>query len=130
MTKIFGICGWSGSGKTDLICRLINYFVQKKLIVSTIKHTHHHFKIDKNDKDSFKHRLNGAHEVIIGGGNNFALIHTGIRKIDYGLSDLKKRFSKSNDLILVEGFKKKKFQRLRYLIVILKKICCGLIIRI
>ncbi len=107
MTKIFGICGWSGSGKTDLVCRLINYYVKKKLIVSTIKHTHHNFQIDKNDKDSFKHRLNGAHEVIIGGGNNFALIHTGIRKIDYGLSNLKKKLSKSNDLILVEGFKKK-----------------------
>ena len=26
MNKIFGIVGWSGSGKTDLICRLINAF--------------------------------------------------------------------------------------------------------
>ena len=45
MTNIFGICGWSGSGKTDLICRLLKYFTKQKLIVSTIKHTHHNFEI-------------------------------------------------------------------------------------
>ena len=29
MKKIFGIVGWSGSGKTDLICRLIKAFKKK-----------------------------------------------------------------------------------------------------
>ena len=31
MKKIFGIVGWSGSGKTDLICRLIKAFKKKKI---------------------------------------------------------------------------------------------------
>lgn len=106
MTKVFGICGWSGSGKTDLICRLLKYFTKQKLIVSTIKHTHHNFEIDKKGKDSFKHRKNGAHEVLIGGSNNFALIHSGIKSTDYSIYDLKKKLSEENDIILVEGFKK------------------------
>ena len=29
MTNVFGIVGWSGSGKTDLTTRIINYFVKK-----------------------------------------------------------------------------------------------------
>ena len=106
MTNIFGICGWSGSGKTDLICRLLKYFTKQKLIVSTIKHTHHNFEIDKKGKDSFKHRQNGAHEVLIGGSSNFALIHSGIKSTGYNIHDLKKKLSEKNDLILVEGFKK------------------------
>jgi len=28
--NIFGIVGWSGSGKTHLICRIIKYFDKKK----------------------------------------------------------------------------------------------------
>tara|TARA_B100000900_G_scaffold193453_1_gene163656 strand:+ start:98 stop:232 length:135 start_codon:yes stop_codon:yes gene_type:complete len=31
MNKLFGIIGWSGSGKTDLICRLISSYKKKKL---------------------------------------------------------------------------------------------------
>ena len=31
MNKIFGIVGWSGSGKTDLICRLINAFKKNQI---------------------------------------------------------------------------------------------------
>lgn len=30
MNKLFGIIGWSGSGKTDLICRLISSYKKKK----------------------------------------------------------------------------------------------------
>ena len=47
MNKIFGIVGWSGSGKTDLICRLINAFKKSNKLVGSIKHTHHKFQIDK-----------------------------------------------------------------------------------
>ena len=94
MTDIFGICGWSGSGKTDLICRLIKYFTKQKLIVSTIKHTHHNFEIDKKGKDSFKHRENGAYEVLIGGSSNFALIHSGIKSTEYNIHNLKKSYQK------------------------------------
>ena len=45
--KIIGFCGWSGSGKTDLICRIIKYLSSQELFISTIKHTHHNIEIDK-----------------------------------------------------------------------------------
>ena len=32
MKKVFGIIGWSGSGKTDLTSRVIEFFKKKKLM--------------------------------------------------------------------------------------------------
>ena len=45
--KIFGFAGWSGSGKTSLIVNLIPVLINKGYSVSTIKHAHHKFDIDK-----------------------------------------------------------------------------------
>ena len=44
MKKIFGIVGWSGSGKTDLVCRLIKAFKKSNISVGSLKHTHHILK--------------------------------------------------------------------------------------
>ena len=103
--KIVGFCGWSGSGKTDLICRVIKYLSSKKLFISTIKHTHHNIEIDRKGKDSYSHRKSGAREVLVGGGNNWSLIHTGDQSEKNSLYDLTEKFSIETDIILVEGFK-------------------------
>ena len=50
MKNVFGIVGWSGSGKTHLICRIIKYFDKKKINICSIKHSHHNFEIDKKGK--------------------------------------------------------------------------------
>ena len=60
MKKVFGIVGWSGSGKTDLTTRIIKLFVEMNIIVSSIKHSHHDFEIDKKVKDSHKHIQSGS----------------------------------------------------------------------
>ena len=49
MKKIFGIVGWSGSGKTDLVCRLIQA-LKNLIFLGSIKHTHHNFEIDKKER--------------------------------------------------------------------------------
>ncbi|MEK9693925.1 MAG: molybdopterin-guanine dinucleotide biosynthesis protein B, partial [Rhodospirillaceae bacterium] len=54
--KVFGITGWSGSGKTTLIKSLIPEIKARGFSVSTIKHAHHTFDVDKPGKDSFEHR--------------------------------------------------------------------------
>ena len=74
MKKIFGIVGWSGSGKTDLICRLIEAFRKKNFSVGSIKHTHHNFEIDKKGKDSFKHISSGSEEVILYNEKKYAMV--------------------------------------------------------
>ena len=45
--KIIGIVGWKNTGKTTLIEKLINEFNERNLTVSTIKHSHHNFSVDR-----------------------------------------------------------------------------------
>tara|TARA_A100001015_G_scaffold299090_1_gene382706 strand:- start:908 stop:1426 length:519 start_codon:yes stop_codon:yes gene_type:complete len=110
--KVIGFCGWSGSGKTDLICRVIKYLSSQKLIISTIKHTHHNIEIDKKGKDSYSHRKSGAREVLVGGNNNWSLIHTGDVSEKFSLHDLTKKFSDNTDILIVEGFKNESIDKI------------------
>ena len=111
MKKIFGIVGWSGSGKTDLICRIIQAFKEKNLLVGSIKHTHHNFEIDKEGKDSFKHILSGSEEVILFNENKYAMVST-ILKEKISFNEILEKFSKNIDLILVEGLKKLEIKKI------------------
>jgi len=61
--RIFGLAGWSGSGKTTLLTAVIPELETRGLMVSTIKHAHHEFVIDRPGKDSWRHRQAGAREV-------------------------------------------------------------------
>ena len=105
MKNIFGIVGWSGSGKTHLICRIIKYFDKKKLNICSIKHSHHNFEIDKKGKDSYEHLRSGAKEVVIYNEYKFAMI-TKKKKKKINLEEITKKFSSGMDLILIEGLKK------------------------
>jgi len=102
--KVFGITGWKNSGKTTLVSELVSWFGEQGLKVSTIKHAHCHFDIDKTGSDSFKHREAGAHEVLIASQGRWALMHELRDEGEPELEDLLKHLQPV-DLILVEGFK-------------------------
>ena len=100
---MLGLVGWSGSGKTTLLVALLPLLRAAGLRVSTIKHAHHGLDLDKPGKDSFAHREAGAEEVLVVGGQRWALLReTGDMPPD--LAALTKRLAPV-DLILVEGFK-------------------------
>lgn len=97
--------GYSGSGKTTLIERLIPELRQSGLRVSTIKHAHHRFDIDHPGKDSYRHRMAGAFEVLVASDRRLALmrefesdtrlsVHALIAELDPGV-----------DWVLAEGFR-------------------------
>jgi molybdopterin-guanine dinucleotide biosynthesis protein B len=102
--KVFGLAGWSGSGKTTLVVKLLPELIGRGFSVSTIKHTHHSFDIDKPGKDSHEHRLAGASEVMISSSVRWALLHE-LR--DEPEPDLKALIARMTpvDILLVEGFK-------------------------
>lgn len=102
--KIFGIVGWKNSGKTTLICRLVEHFNQQGLRVSTLKHTHHQLDLDRPGKDSYLHRASGAQETMLVSGRQWALFSGEARQQDMELQHLLPRFEAA-DLLLIEGFK-------------------------
>ena len=100
----FGLAGWSGSGKTTLLMGIIPELAARGLAVSTIKHAHHEFDIDRPGKDSWRHRQAGAHEVMVASSRRWALMHELRDAPEPTLDELVSRMSPV-DLLLVEGYK-------------------------
>ena len=73
--KIFGVTGWKNSGKTGLVERLVAEFIHRGLSVSTVKHAHHTFDVDHSGRDSYRHRVAGAKEVLLVSKNRWAIMH-------------------------------------------------------
>lgn len=103
--KILGLAGWSGSGKTTLVCKLIPELTRRGVSVSTIKHAHHAFDIDKPGKDSYEHRAAGASQVLVSSKNRRALMTEHRGAAEPGLAELVGEMAPV-DLLLIEGFKK------------------------
>jgi molybdopterin-guanine dinucleotide biosynthesis protein B len=103
--KTFGFAGWSGSGKTTLIEQLIPLFVKQDLRVSLIKHAHHTFDVDKEGKDSYRHRLAGATEVLVTSSRRWVLMHE-LRGAPEPSFDEQVKHLSPCDLLLVEGYKR------------------------
>jgi molybdopterin-guanine dinucleotide biosynthesis protein B len=101
--KIIGLAGWSGAGKTTLLTRVIPLLVARGVRLSTLKHAHHAFDVDKPGKDSHAHREAGAQQVLISSANRWALM-TELRDApEPGLRDLMAQLQPV-DLVIVEGF--------------------------
>jgi molybdopterin-guanine dinucleotide biosynthesis protein B len=105
VTRLIGLAGWSGAGKTTLLTRLIPCLARRGISVSTLKHAHHAFDVDRPGKDSFEHRSAGARQVLVASAKRWALM-TELREApEPPLRELLGRFAPV-DLILVEGWKR------------------------
>ena len=102
--RIIGLAGWSGSGKTTLLTKVIPRIVARGLKVSTVKHAHHSFEMDRPGKDSHSHRMAGATEVLVGSANRWAVVHELRGEAEPTLPALLRKASPV-DLVLVEGYK-------------------------
>ena len=103
--RAIGIAGWSGAGKTTLITRLIPELNRRGYSVSTIKHAHHGFDVDRPGKDSFEHRAAGASEVLVASSARMALMRELRGAPEPPLSELL-RLLAPVDLVLIEGYKR------------------------
>jgi len=103
--NIFGIAGWSGSGKTSLMVRLLPELIALGLRVSTMKHAHHAFDVDQPGKDSYNHRAAGATEVLVTSANRWALMHENRGDQEPSIEELVGHMT-AVDLLLIEGFKR------------------------
>jgi len=102
--NVIGIVGWKNSGKTTLASALIRELSGRGLTVNSIKHAHHMVDVDQPGTDSYKHREAGAQEVILAGGQRFAIMHELRGAKEPTLDVLLARLG-SCDWVVVEGFK-------------------------
>jgi len=103
--RLIGFAGWSGAGKTTLLTRLIPALKARGLSVSTLKHAHHAFDVDRPGKDSFEHRSAGAEQVLVSSAQRWALMTEHRGRPEPTLGELL-RLLAPVELVLVEGFKR------------------------
>jgi molybdopterin-guanine dinucleotide biosynthesis adapter protein len=101
--KVIGVIGYSNTGKTTLIEKLIPLFMARGLTVSTVKNAHHGFDMDRAGKDSYRYREAGSSQVLIATDRRWALL-TEVREGPAPLDRLIAQLAPC-DLVLVEGFK-------------------------
>ncbi|MFT7594650.1 MAG: molybdopterin-guanine dinucleotide biosynthesis protein MobB [Paracoccaceae bacterium] len=105
--KLYGVVGWKNAGKTGLMERLVAEITGRGFTVSTVKHAHHSFDVDQPGRDSHRHRVAGASEVLLASGHRFALMHELRGAAEPTLAELLPHMSPV-DLVLIEGFKRDK----------------------
>jgi molybdopterin-guanine dinucleotide biosynthesis protein B len=110
-TRVFGITGWKNSGKTTLTERLVAELTRRGWRVSTVKHAHHGFDIDREGADSFRHRQAGAMEVAIVSGRRWALMHELRDEEEPALADILARLAPC-DIVLIEGYKREAHRKI------------------
>ncbi len=103
--RIYGVVGWKNSGKTGLMERLVSEITKRGFTVSTIKHAHHSFDVDHEGKDSYRHRVAGASEVLLASRNRVAWMQEMRGAEEPSLEQLLRRLSPV-DLVLIEGYKR------------------------
>ena len=103
--NLFGVTGWKNAGKTGLMERLVTEITGRGFTVSTLKHAHHSFDVDHPGKDSHRHRVAGASQVLLASGTRWALMTELRDEPEPTLADLIAKLDPV-DLILVEGNKR------------------------
>jgi molybdopterin-guanine dinucleotide biosynthesis protein B len=102
--KVVGFCGPSGVGKTTLVEQLIPRLRQAGQRVSVVKHARHGFDIDQPGKDSYRHRVAGAFEVVVASDCRLAKIREFEIQAEPKVHQLIAELVEC-DWVLVEGFK-------------------------
>jgi len=101
-TPILSLVGYSNSGKTTLMEKLVTGLVAKGLRIATIKHSHHQPEMDTPGKDSWRHKQAGASTSLLVGPEKMLMVSD----VDEALNPqlLAARLFTDYDLVLVEGY--------------------------
>jgi len=110
MAQMISIVGYSDSGKTTLIEKLVPELKKRGYRVGTVKHALHEANLDTRGKDSWRHFIAGADTVVISSAEKIAMVKKRAESIidsDAALASLEPYFA-DMDIVLVEGYKSSK----------------------
>lgn len=102
MTPVIFIAGYSNTGKTTLMKKLIQAFKEKGYRVAAVKHAAHGYDVDVPGRDTWHYCQAGADQVVVVGPRSLTMHH--LYKEEPPLRDIYKMIE-GVDLILIEGFK-------------------------
>lgn len=100
------VVGKKKSGKTTTVLKLVTALRARGHRVMTIKHGHH-FDLDREGTDSYRHRVEGdAERVVVAGPGQFAVMGSWPAGEEAGPAELAARYLAEADVVVVEGFKR------------------------
>lgn len=103
-SRVLGVVGWSGSGKTQLLEFLVAQLVAEGRRVNVIKHSHHDILLEPPHKDSARLRMAGAAQVMIASPFRVAVIEE-LRGAPEPTLAAQMAAMAPADITLVEGYK-------------------------
>jgi len=103
--RVFGVTGWKNAGKTTLLARLVTELTGRGLVVSTVKHAHHSFDIDREGTDSWQHRRAGSKETVLVSNRRWAIMHELGDDAEPPMEEVLAKMAPC-DLVLIEGYKR------------------------
>jgi molybdopterin-guanine dinucleotide biosynthesis adapter protein len=110
MIPIVCIVGASNVGKTTFLEQLIPALLERGYRVGTLKHDVHGFEMDREGKDTWRHRKAGAQAIAISSPAQIAIIRQ--TEGELGLEEIAGRYFSSEDLLLTEGYKRSHYPKI------------------
>lgn len=107
---VVSIVGESDTGKTTLIEKIIPELTGRGYLVATIKHDVHGFEMDREGKDSWRHKQAGASTTVLSSPRRVAVV-ADVEK-DHDIAELRDMYIRNVDIILTEGFKKNRHPKI------------------
>lgn len=102
-TPVISIVGWSGSGKTTFLEKVVVALGASGLRVGIIKHHAHTTSIDIEGKDSWRYGQAGANPVVVSSPAEYSIIRKA--PVEKTLAELAAEIADECDLILTEGYR-------------------------
>ena len=110
MIPIVSVVGASNSGKTTFLEKLVPELSRRGYRIGTVKHDVHGFEMDKEGKDTWKHRRAGAQTVAISSPSMVASIRSTEGEMD--LDELAGRYFWREDILITEGYKRSHYPKI------------------
>jgi molybdopterin-guanine dinucleotide biosynthesis protein B len=103
--RVFGISGFSGTGKTTLVEQLVKALKSKGYSVATVKSSREDYSSPEGT-DSWRHEKAGADPAILLGPHSTSVRYATRRKVEEILE------GESIDFLLIEGFKEENLPKI------------------
>jgi molybdopterin-guanine dinucleotide biosynthesis adapter protein len=107
---VISIVGHSNSGKTTFLEKLVPVLNARGFRVATIKHDVHDFQMDREGKDSYRHKKAGAVTSMIASPRKIALVEDLDRELT--VAEIVSRHVRDVDLVITEGYKREEWPKI------------------